>query len=223
MTKTENKDVIVDKYKKLVCSIANSYNKHNNFDDLFQVGCIGLMNAYDNFDCNMNCKFSTYAYSYIVGEIKKYNREDKTIKTSREISTLSYKIEEVRILLSQKLMREPTMFELALYLEIDESKLVEALSINKPVISFDEPIMTNEGEVNFYEKIPALNNYDVDGLIDLKDAVSLLNPIEQSIIRERFVNDKTQQDIANLLSISQVQVYRNEQKIIKKLKNNLYS
>ena len=126
---------IIIENEKLIYKITHFFNNYSNKDDLFQVGCIGLIKAYKNYKDDYNTKFSTYAYSYVLGEIKKYVREDKGIKISKDITKLNLKIEKAHLILSQKLMREPSIKELSDYLGIEEYYISEALLSNN-VLSF---------------------------------------------------------------------------------------
>ena len=124
--------------ERLIYSIANYFKNYQSKEDLYQAGCLGLVTAYKKYDPNMNCKFTTYAYSYILGEMRKLVREDKGLKVSRETTKLNLKIEKAYVLLSQKLMKEPTTHEIANFLEIPEYYVSEAiLSLNK-IKSIDE-------------------------------------------------------------------------------------
>ena len=133
-------DKLILDYEKLIYVVMKYFKNYPNKEDLFQVGCIGLINAYNNYNSNTNVKFSTYAYSYILGEMKKLVREDKGIKVSRNISKLYLQIDKTYSYLSQKLMRAPTLQEIAHFLEIDEVLLSEALdSIESlPALSLSE-------------------------------------------------------------------------------------
>ena len=131
-----------------------------NKEDLFQVGCIGLIKAYKKYNQNLNVKFSSFAYKYIWGEMKKYIREDKSFKVNREISNVNYKINQAINLLSQKLMREPSLEEVSRYLEIPINIINLAVGSVKPVQSLDE-VVTDEDSFSLYELIPS-KEYDID-------------------------------------------------------------
>ena len=183
------------------------FKNYPNKEDLFQVGCIGLISAYNNYNSDCNTKFSTYAYSYILGEMKKLVREDKGIKISRNISKLCSQIEKTNMFLTQKLMRTPTLQEIASFLEIDEILVAEALNSNNVLLDIDEIQIDN-------------NNLSDDNLI-LREELSKLNEDEFSIIDKRYMQDLTQKEVANQLGISQVQVSRKEHKVLEKLKKQL--
>lgn len=207
--------------KNLIYSITRYFEKYSNKEDLFQAGCIGMILAYKNYDASMNVKFTTYAYPYILGEMKKLVREDKSVKVSRNIQSLSLKIEKANILLTQKLMREPTIIELSDFLEIPISMIEEALNSNRPIYSIDEPLNNEGKEVTLQDTIGKIDNMNMDDLLLLKEELTKLDPFERDLISKRYMNDLTQQQTAKELGISQVQVSRGEQKILTKLKSKL--
>ena len=205
--------------KNLIYSITRYFEKYSNKEDLFQAGCIGMIMAYKNYNPDMNVKFTTYAYPYILGEMKKLVREDKSIKTSRNIQLLNLKVEKASILLTQKLMRKPTILELADFLEMPVYMIEEAINSTRPIYSIDEPLNDEGKELTLQDTIGKMDN--VDELLFLKEALSKLDPFERSLISKRYINDLTQQQTADELGISQVQVSRGEQKILTKLKSKL--
>lgn len=205
--------------KNLIYSITRYFEKYSNKEDLFQAGCIGMIMAYKNYNPDMNVKFTTYAYPYILGEMKKLVREDKTVKVSRSIQLLNLKIEKANILLTQKLMRTPTILELSDFLEIPVHMIEEAINSSKPIYSIDEPLNDEGKELTLQDTIGEIDN--IDDLLLLKEALSKLNPFEQKLISKRYMDDLTQQQTAYELGISQVQVSRGEQKILTKLKSKL--
>ena len=196
---------------------AASYFNYNDKEDLISAGVIGMINAYYKYDKSYNTKFTTYAFDYIIGEMKKCIRNDKGIKISRNISSLYNKIEKVSDLLSQKYKRKPTTKELSLYLGIDESYIIEAINSYNNIDSLDNYIVKDSKEVNLYDIIPDKMD-DIDTLIELKEGLKKLNDNEEKLIKYRYFKNLSQMDTAKLLGITQVQVSRNEKKIIKKLK-----
>lgn len=178
------------------------FKDYKNREDLFQVGCIGLINAYNNYDKNSNTKFSTYAYSYIFGEMKKLVREDKGVKISKNITKLYLSIEKGSIYLSQKLMRMPTIEEISNFLEIDEYLVCEALNSMNSLIDIDN-IQVSDNEMNLF------------------DELSSLDEDEYELINKRYMCDMTQKEVADTLGMSQVQVSRKEHKVLMKLRNQL--
>lgn len=207
--------------ENLIYKITHYFGNYTSKEDLFQVGCIGLIKAYKNYKNDYNTKFTTYAYPYILGEIKKYIREDKGIKISRDITKLNLKIEKANLILSQKLMREPSIKELSEYLGIEEFYINEALCSNNVLQSLDEPIVDNGKCLTLYDTISNVDSMDMDTLIALRKELSLLDKSEYQIISEHYLQDKTQREIAENLGINQVQVSRREQKILAKLKDRL--
>lgn len=205
--------------EKLIYSIANYFKNYQAKEDLYQAGCLGLIYAYKKYDPSMNCKFTTYAYPYILGEMRKLVREDKCLKISREITKLNLKIEKAYILLSQKLMKEPSIEEIARFLEIPEFYVSEAiLSLNK-IKSIDEPISSEGREFTLQDVIGKSEN--IDELIMLKDLLQGLNNEEKAIIDNRYMKDYTQSETSKLVGMSQVQVSRKEQKVLQKLKQKM--
>ena len=154
-----------------------------------------------------------------MGEIRNYIRSDKGIKVSREINTLNYKINKAIILLSQKMMREPTKQELAEFLEIDECYIEEAINSLTPIQSLDEVVAKDES-FSLYEVIPSENG-DYDQLIMLNDSLAKLDEKEKKIIELRYFEDRTQMETAKYFNTNQTRISRQEQKILKKLRNSL--
>jgi len=212
---------IILENKNLIYSITRYFEKYANKEDLFQAGCIGMIMAYNHYDESMNVKFTTYAYPYILGEMKKLVREDKSIKISRNIQMLNLKIEKARVILTQKLMREPSIYELSDFLELPEDVVCEAINSTKTIYSIDEPINSDGKDITLQDTIGKVDNMHIDDLIQLRNELELLSPFERRIIEERYINDLTQQETAKSLGISQVQVSRNEKKVLIKLKNKL--
>lgn len=217
----ENINNIIEENSRLIYSVVNLFKNNNNKDDLYQAGVLGMIKAYKNFDNSINVKFTTYAYPYILGEVKKFLREDKDIKISRSISKFNYQIEKVSSLLSQKLYREPTTKEIADFLNIDELYVIDSINSKREVKSIDEPIMSDSKEITLHETIPSKQE-KIDDLIMLRDEIEKLNNFEKEIIQKRYFEDETQTEIASLLGMTQVQVSRREQKILAKLKQKLY-
>lgn len=212
---------IIKDNENLIYKITHYFSNYSSKEDLFQVGCIGLIKAYYNYKDNYNTKFSTYAYPYILGEIKKYIREDKGIKISRDITKLNLKIEKANLILTQKLMRIPTTKELSNYLGIDEYYISEALNSNNVVHSLDEPITDKGKELTLYDTVSNIQKMDLDMLLSLKYELSQLEENDYKIIKGRYLDDKTQTELAANLGINQVQVSRREQKILTMLKDKL--
>ena len=210
-------ETLIKDNERLIYSIASNFKNYKSLEDLYQAGCLGLITAYKHFDMNRDCKFTTYAYPYIFGEMRKLVREDKGIKISREISKLNLKVEKAYIILTQKLMREPSIQELSIYLEIPEYYVSEAINSLNRIKSIDEPITSGDKELTLQDVVGESTN--IDDLLLLKDSLNKLNSEERKIIDSRYKEDYTQMETAKIIGISQVQVSRKEQKILKKLRD----
>ena len=213
----ELSNIIMDN-QGLIYEAMKYFRNYNNKEDLYQVGCIGFIKAYRNYKEDKGCKFSTYAFTYILGEMKKLVREDKGIKISNQISKLNLKIDKAYILLSQKLMRMPSILEVANYLEIPEYLVSEAINSNNGIRSIDEAI-TNDGDMCLQDVIGYSDN--VDDLLYLENNISKLTDEEKNIIYNRYMNDLTQSETSKIMGMSQVQVSRKEQKVLQKLRHQM--
>jgi RNA polymerase sporulation-specific sigma factor len=214
-------NILIEDYEKLIYSIINKYNFFGDIEDLYQVGVIGLLKACDNYNDSFNTKFSTYAHTYILGEVLKYIRDNKVVKVNRDLIRLSSRVEKVREMLNQKLMREVTNSEVANVLGIDEKLVDEAVVSSNFVKSLDYELNDEGRELNLYDSIK-YEEKGFDGeLIDLRDSIESLNEEEKKIIQYRYFDDRTQSDVSLELGMSQVQVSRKESKILQKLKKDL--
>lgn len=211
---------IIIKYESLIWSIVNKYKSYFDKDDLFQVGVIGLINAYKNYKENKNTKFSSYAYFYIFGEIKKYISESYVFKVSKELVKINTLVEKTKALLSQKLQREPSYFEIALYLEIEEEKILEAKEATSLVESLD---FKEEDEFSLYENINTSYNEKMINpeILDLKEGIESLDDFSKELINNRYNLDKTQSETAKSMGVTQVMVSRKEKEILKRLRTRL--
>lgn len=180
---------------------------------------MGLINASKKFDSQLNIKFSTYAYKYILGEVTKYIRENKSIKISRDMIRLKSSIEKTKDLLRQKLSREPTTLEISLILEIDEKKIEEVELYQTYVKSLDSSI--GEDQDNLYNFIQVEEKQMSSNVLDLKDEIEKLDNEEKQLIFSRYYYDMTQNEVSKQMGISQVQVSRKETKVLQKLKSRL--
>ncbi len=211
------------KYENLVLSYASKFRYYYDMEDLKQVGMIGLKKAYEKYIPNSQTTFSTYAFLWIKGEILKYIQEDKTIKVSRDLVKLSQSIEEMRNVLRHKLMREPSLEEIALFSEIDISLIEEAELSKEFVRSLDYTLNEDdEGkELNMYDMVSYQEKgYDSE-VLDLRDAIERLDENEQKIVQFRYFDDMTQSETARRLGVNQVKISRAEPKILQKLKKDL--
>ena len=214
---------IINGNLKLVLSILKSFNKtEENKDDLFQVGCIGLLKAVDNFDINYGVKFSTYCVPMIQGEIRRYIRDNHSIRVSRSLKDLATRITRIKEMnaINGKTL---TTEELAKILEVEEQEVVEALESKKTPISIFEPIYNDGGDtIYLYDQIEDnKNSVDIDVKMAIDNAINELNEREQYILDQRFIIGKTQTELANELGISQAQISRVEKKAIESLKKTL--
>ena len=205
-------------YENLVYSIINKYSGFDK-DDLYQVGIMGLVQAYKNYKSNFNVKFSSYAYYYILGEVTKYIRENKSIRVSKDILKLKSLIDKTKSLMMQRLGREPTISEISLYLEVDEEKINEVLSSVSDVRSLDYAY--DEEGCEMYASLGVEEvGMNLD-LINLRDEINSLSDDEKELIISRYFDDMTQSEVSSKLGISQVQVSRKESKVLEKLKNKI--
>ena len=211
---------IVVENQNLIYSVVNEFGNEINKEDLFQVGVMGMIKAYKNFDESLNIKFTTYAYTYILGEIKKYIREDRGFKVSRQTSSLGYKIEKARELLAQKYIKVPTYNEIAVYLEIPEYVIAEAINSKQEIKSIDSAVAIDSKELTLHETIPSKRE-DIDSLILLKEELLKLEDNEKELLHKRYFEDMTQTEVANAFGMTQVQVSRSEKKVLTKLKSRM--
>lgn len=211
-------DNLIEENINYVYALTNYFKNYGSREDLFQAGCIGLLKAYNNFDSTRNVKFTTYAYPFIIGEMKKLVREDRTVHVNRELLMVNVKILEAYNKLAQINHKAPTSSELANFLEIDEVIVSDAINSMNSVESLD---YYNEDDILLYDKVGASYNYDKD--IDLNEELDKLTSFEREIINRRYKDDLTQQEVADILGISQVKVSRSETKILTKLKHSLNS
>ena len=218
----ELEQIIIDN-QNLIYSITHYFEGYKNKEDLFQVGALGLIKAYKKFDSSLGVKFTTYAYNYILGEMRKYVREDKGIKISRDITKLNLKIEKASILLAQKLMREPSIQEISDFLEIPSELISESLQAINVIQSIDEPINMSGKEITLHDTISDNSKTDINTLIALKQELEHLTPFERDLIENRYLKDLTQTETADILGMSQVQVSRKETKVLTKLRDKLAS
>lgn len=205
----------------LVRSIVKKFvNRGVEYDDLYQIGSMGLVKAVKNFDPAYNVRFSTYAVPMIAGEIKRYLRDDGMVKVSRSLKELAGRAAAAQGELSSKLGRDPGIQELAEYMGENPEEISMAMDASRPHISIYEPVYGDEGDALVMDKLSGSGDGDDDALdrILLQQLMSILEPREQKIIMLRYFRDKTQSEIAASMGISQVQVSRLESRIMKKLR-----
>lgn len=204
---------------KLVLSVLKRFNdRKESLDDLFQVGCIGLMKAIDNFDLSHNVRFSTYACPMIIGEVRRHLRDNGSIRVSRSYKDIAYKSISYKDKFLLENHREPTINEIADYLKVDSVDVILALEAIQDTISMSTPIYDNGGDVIELEDQIGGTDYITENWMRnnmIKEAFSKLSKREQTIIYDRYYLDKTQMEIAQELDISQAQVSRLEKNALK--------
>lgn len=218
------RDMLINGNLKLVLSILKRfYNKADNLDDLFQIGCVGLIKAIDNFDLSYDVKFSTYAVPMILGEIKRYIRDNNSIRISRSVKDIAYKVLKLKEDYYTKYGTEPTNEYIANSLQVSEYEISNALLALKDPISMYEPIYNDGGDtIYLYDQIEdKKTDIDLSNRFAIENAINDLNEREKYILDERFIIGKSQMEIANELDISQAQVSRLEKKAINQLKKVL--
>jgi len=209
---------------RLVLSVIQRFNNRGeNVDDLFQVGCIGLMKAIDNFDLSQNVRFSTYAVPMIIGEIRRYLRDNNPIRVSRSLRDIAYKALQIRDKLASEKGTEPTLNEIAETLGIDREEIVYALDAIQEPISLFEPIYHDGGDPIFVmDQID--DEKTSDGIwieeISLREAIDSLDERERKILSMRFFEGRTQMEVAEEIGISQAQVSRLEKAALLDLKQH---
>ena len=216
------KEELINGNLKLVLSILKRFNKEKyNMDDLFQVGVIGLIKAIDNFDLSYNLRLSTYACPLIIGEIKRYIRDNNSLRVSRSIKDMAYQILKFKEDYIKEHGIEPTNKSIAEALEIEEYQIPFALDSLKEPMSIFEPIYNDGGDtIYLLDQIADKkeSNQDRDMLISLRRAINKIKERERNILVERFIIGKTQMEIAEALGISQAQVSRIEKNAINNVK-----
>ncbi len=218
------RDELVNGNLKLVLSILKSFSQVNeNKDDLFQIGCVGLLKAIDNFDPNYGVKFSTYCVPMILGEIRRYVRDNSSLRVSRSLKDLAYRTNKAKEELSITLGRMPTNEELAKALGVSEFEIVEAMEAKKEPISIFEPIYNDGGDTIYLcDQIEdKKQKVDIETKLSLEDAIKDLDERERYILDQRFIIGKTQVELSEELGISQAQISRIEKKSINSLKKKI--
>lgn len=217
------KDLLINGNLKLVLSVLKKfYHKTDNMDDLFQVGCIGLIKAIDNFDLSYDVQFSTYAVPMILGEIKRFIRDNNVVRVSRSLKDIAYKslnyMEEYYALNG----REPSVEQISSALGFSEYDIGNALISLKDPVSMYEPIYNDGGDtIYLFDQIEDKKNDNLSNRLEIENAIEDLDEREKYILDQRYVIGKTQMEVAESLDISQAQVSRLEKKAIKELKKVL--
>ena len=210
---------------RLVLSVIKRFqNSSENADDLFQIGCIGLMKAIDNFDTTLNVKFSTYAVPMIVGEIRRYLRDNNSIRVSRSLRDIAYKAIYAKDNYVKQHLREPTVTEIASEIGVEKEMIVYALDAIQSPVSLFEPVYAEGGDTLYVmDQISDKKNREEHWIenISLREAMDRLGARERNIIEMRFYEGKTQMEVADEIGISQAQVSRLEKNALKYMKNYL--
>lgn len=220
---TTARDTLVNSNIRLVWSVVQRFlNRGYEADDLFQIGCIGLLKAIDKFDLSFDVKFSTYAVPMIIGEIQRFLRDDGTVKVSRSLKEIAHKVRRVKDELSKELGRLPTVKEVAEALEITPEEVIYAQEANRAPSSIHETVFENDGDpITLMDQIADKDDDKWFDKIALKEAIGKLSEREQLIVYLRYYKDQTQSEVAERLGISQVQVSRLEKKILKLMKEQI--
>ena len=207
---------------RLVLSVIQRFhNRGENVDDLFQVGCIGLMKGLDNFDMNMNVRLSTYCVPMIIGEIRRYLRDNNSIRVSRSMRDTAYKALKTRDALSNAQGREPTVNEIAREMELPEEDVVIALEAIQDPISLFDPVYQNGGDAIYVMDQVKDDRVSEDEWVrdlSIKQALSRLQKREQNIIKQRYFQGRTQMEVAEEIGISQAQVSRLEKSALQQMR-----
>lgn len=210
---------------RLVLSVIQRFNNRGeNADDLFQVGCIGLIKALDNFDLGQNVRFSTYAVPMIIGEIRRYLRDNNSIRVSRSLRDIAYRALQARDKLLIENNKEPTVFQIAKELNIPKEEVVFALDAIQEPVSLFEPIYHDGGDAIFVmDQISDGKNLDTSWIenITIKEAMKKLSIREKLIVNMRFFDGRTQMEVADEIGISQAQVSRLEKTALKHMKKHV--
>mgnify|MGYP002515775593 CR=1 FL=1 len=207
---------------RLVLSVIRRFSNHNeNLDDLFQIGCIGLMKSVDNFDPTIGVKFSTYAVPMIIGEIRRYLRDNSSYRIPRSLRDIAYKAIHARELLSRTSFHDPTMEEISNECGIPTEDIIYALDAIQTPLSLYDPVYTDSGDTLFVmDQISDKKNKEENWIEDLAliTAMQQLNERDEEIIRHRFFEGKTQIEVAEEIHISQAQVSRLEKNALKNMR-----
>lgn len=217
------RDKLVQANIRLVWSVVQRFlNRGYEPEDLFQIGCIGLLKSVDKFDLSYDVKFSTYAVPMIIGEIQRFLRDDGTLKVSRSLKELANKVRKTKDELSKGLGRQPTIGEVAERLGISPEEVVFAQEANKPPASIHETVFENDGDpITLMDQIADDSGERWFDRLALSEAIGALTERERLIVYLRYFRDQTQSEVASRLGISQVQVSRLEKKILQTIRDQI--
>ena len=221
----EARELYIKGNLRLVLSVIKRFsNSSENMDDLFQIGCIGLIKAIDNFDTTLNVKFSTYAVPMIIGEIRRYLRDNNSIRVSRSLRDIAYRAIYAKETYMKTNLREPTIEEIASEIGINKEMIVYAMDAIQNPVSLFEPVYTEGGDTLYVmDQISDKKNKEETWVenLSLREAINRLNKRERHIIDLRFYEGKTQMEVAQEIGISQAQVSRLEKNALKTMRNYL--
>lgn len=209
---------LIEENKNMIYKIAYSYNGQANIDDLFQVGCIGIINAYRNYKEGYNTKFSTYAYNYVLGEITNYLKNDKLLKMNGDNSKIYKLYEKAKDYLTSHNGYTPSKKEISEFMGVSEEIIDNAINNHSELISIDSEV---KDDLYLHDLIGEDNRNQIDTKIDLSSVIDNLNKEDQELINYRYYQDFTQSETASLMGMSQVQVSRRENKILSKIKSEI--
>ena len=223
---SEAKTVLIEENSPLIKSVIKRFkDKGIEYDDLYQLGCIGFLKAIKNFNAEFGVKFSTYVVPMVIGEIKRFLRDDGAIKVSRALKTLNLQINKFIEQFNKDNQRQPKVDEIASHFKVEEQEIIMAMDSAKMPVSLYSPIEDESESLSMIDRIEAEDDYNTK-LVDniaLKELIKKLDYRDRKIILLRYYFDKTQSEIARELNISQVQVSRLENKILENLKGKLTS
>lgn len=219
------REMLIEGNLRLVLSVIQRFaGRGENADDLFQVGCVGLIKAIDNFDTSQNVRFSTYGVPMIIGEIRRYLRDNSTLRVSRSMRDTAYRVLQAREKLQRENQREPTVEQIAAELGIPREEVVLAMDAVVEPLSLYEPVYSDGGEsVCVMDQVRDTRNTDERWLdrLALREAIGALTPREQRILALRFSDGKTQMEVSSEIGISQAQVSRLEKNAIQTIRKTL--
>ena len=214
----KDKTTILLENENIVYSIINKYTYYFDKDDLYQVGMIGLMDAYDHYKDDKNTKFSSFAYFYVLGKVKEYIRNSNMMKVSKELIKLNASVEKARDYLTQRIGSIPTDDDIALFLEIDIESIRQAKEANNLVMSLETE---NDEEQNLYSKVGYEEQMYREDILDLRKELDNLSDYDRNIIKKRYEEGLTQSELSKELGINQVKVSRKEKEILTRLRTRL--
>lgn len=209
---------VINSTSKMIYMIINKYFRGYDKEDLYQVGVLGVIKAYDNYKKDHNTKFSTYAYTYIYGEIYAYTNNLKGLKLARENFSLYKKINEAKNILSQRLMKEPTIYELSSFLELDYKLIENIINSMKNIDSLERTISGDSKDLSLFDTISDEKDYYNIDYIMLNEEINNLPEPWNQIIKLRYFEDKTQSEVASILGMNQVEISRGEAKVLKRIR-----